>query len=115
MRIFAQYRIEAAAAGWRQDFATIMFAYGGNLIGKQYPALEKIQSSKKLDAMEGEISRRQVCKREIESPKTALVSNMMNGQYGLERQPARMHKHRHQRRRPIVCMQNLHLRRQSAR
>src|SRR6266487_1405048 len=97
MRIFAQYPIEAAAARWRQYFA-----------------FEKIQSPKKFDSMEAEKRPRQICKPEIESPKTALVNHMMNGQHGLERQPLRMHKHWHQRGSPVVCMQNLQLRRQSA-
>src|SRR6266545_7680214 len=115
MRIFAQYPIETAADGWRQDFAAVMLAYGCDPIGIQNSALKKIQPSEELDSMEGEKPLRQICKPEIESPKTALVSNMMNGQHGLERQPLRMHKHRHQRGSPIVRMQNLQLRRQSAR
>src|SRR4030095_13937832 len=98
MRIFAQYPIETAAAGWRQDFAPIMFAYGCDPIGIENSAFEKIQPPEELDSMQGEKLLRQICKPEIESPKTALVSNMMNGQHGLERQSLRMHEHRHQRR-----------------
>src|SRR5947207_9324253 len=115
MRIFAQDPIKAVAAGWRQDFAAIMFAYGRDLIGIQNSAFEKIQPSEELDSIQGEKSLRQICKPEIEAPKTALVSHMMNGQHGLEWQSLRTHKHRHQRGSPIVGMQNLQLRRQSAR
>src|SRR4029453_14674988 len=114
MRIFAQYPIEAAAPGWRQDFAAIMFAYGRNPVGIQNSAFEKIQPSEELDSVQGEKRRRQICKLEIEPPKTALVSHMMNGQHGLERQPLCTHKHRHQRGSPIGRSQNLQSRPQSA-
>src|SRR6266496_3594804 len=114
MRIFAQYPIETAAAGWRQDFAPIILAYGCDPIGIQNSAFEKIQPSEELDSMQGEKPLRQICKPEIKSPKTALVSHMMDGQHGLERQPLCTHKHRHQRGSPIVRMQNLQSRRQSA-
>ena len=53
--------------------------------------------------------------RKIESPETSLLSHMMNGQHSLEWQSLCMHKHRHQRRRPIVHVQNLQLRRQPPR
>src|SRR2546430_17601192 len=115
MRIFAQYSIEAVAAGGRQDFAPVMFAYCCDPIGIENSALEKIQASEKLDSIEGEKPLREICKSEIESPATALISDMMNGQHGLERQPLRMHKHRHQSRSPVVHVQDLYLRRQSAR
>src|SRR5438128_151236 len=115
MRILAQYRIEAAAAGWRQDFAAIMFAYGRDPVGIQNSAFEKIQPSEELDSMQGEKPLRQICKPEIESPKTALIGHMMNGQHGLERQPLRINKHRHQASRPVVRVENLQLRCQSTR
>src|SRR5947207_6243605 len=91
MRIFMQDPIEAAAAGWRQDFAAIMFAYGRDPVGIQNSAFEKIQPSEELDSMQREKPLRQICKAEIESPKTALVSHMVNGQHGLERQSLRTH------------------------
>src|SRR5438552_15681251 len=115
MRIFAQDPIQTAAAGWRKDFAAIMFTYGRDPVGIPKSAFEKIQPSEELDSIQGEKSLRQICKPEIEAPKTALVSHMMNGQHGLEWQSLRTHKHRHQRGIPIVGMQNLQLRRQSAR
>src|SRR5262249_6732990 len=115
MLIFAQYTIEPATAVWRQDFAPVVFAYCCDPIGIQNSALEKIQSSKELDSMQAEKSLRQICKPEIEAPKTALVSDMMNSQHSLERQSFGIYKHRHQRRCPIMHMQNLQLRRQSAR
>src|SRR6266480_5203805 len=115
MRVFTQDPIEAAAAGWRQDFVAIMFAYGRDPVGIQNSAFEKIQPSEELDSMQREKPLRQICKAEIESPKTALVSHMVNGQHGLERQSLRTHKHWHQRGSPIVGMQKLHSRRQSAR
>src|SRR5262249_3877936 len=49
----------------------------------------------------------------IESPKAALISNVMDGQNCAERQSMCMYKYGHQRRRPIVHVQNLQLRRQS--
>src|SRR6266496_3149713 len=107
MRIFAQDPLEAAAAGWRQDFAAIMFAYGRDPVGIQNSAFEKIQAPEELDSIQGEKPLRQICKPEIESPKTALVSHMMNGQDGLERQPLRINKHRHQSSRPVVRVENL--------
>src|SRR5215510_6293264 len=107
MLIFTQHPVETAAPGWCQDFAAIMLAYGCDPIGIQNSALEKIQPSEELDSMEREIPLRQICKPEIESPKTALVSNMMNGQHRLERQPLRIHEHRYQRRRPVVQVQDL--------
>src|SRR5205823_205417 len=95
MRIFAQDPIQAAAAGRRQDFAAIMFAYGRDPVGIQNSALEKIQPSEELDSIQGEKSLRQICKREIEAPKTALVSHMMNGQHGLEWQSLRTRSEEH--------------------
>src|SRR4029450_6115558 len=115
MRIFAQYPIETAGAGWRQDFAAVMLAYSCDSVGIQNSAFEKIQPSEELDSMQGEKPLRQICKPEIESPKTALVSNMMNSQHGLERQPLGMHEHRHQRRSPAVPVQDLQFRWESAR
>src|SRR6266487_3425683 len=98
MRIFAQYPIEPVAAGWRQNFAPVMFAYGCDLIGVQNSAFEKIQPSEKFDPMQGKKSLRQISKPEIESPKTALISDMMNRQHSFERQALRIYEHRDQRR-----------------
>src|SRR6266403_259266 len=89
-----------------------MFADRGDSIGVKNSAFEKIQSPKKLDSMECEKLLRQVRHLEIQSPKTPLVSYVMNGQHSLERQPLRIHKYRHQCRGPIVQVQNFHLRRQ---
>src|SRR4029079_11623773 len=52
---------------------------------------------------------RQIRELKIKPPKAALISNVMNGQNRAERQSVRMHKNGHQRRRPIVHVQNLHL------
>src|SRR5207248_7923455 len=49
----------------------------------------------------------------IESPEAALVSDVVDCQNRAERQSVRMHKNGHQRRRPIVHVQNLQLRCQS--
>ena len=49
----------------------------------------------------------------IESPEAALISDVMDGQNRAERQSVCMHKNGHQRRRPIVHVQNLQLRCQS--
>src|SRR4030095_14963704 len=115
MRIFAQYPIEPVAARWRQNFAPVMFAYGCDLIGVQNSALEKIQPSEEFDPMEGKKSLWQISKSEIESPKTALISDMMDGQHSFERQALRIHKYGPEHSRPIVHVQNLYLRRQSTR
>src|SRR6476646_4467972 len=56
---------------------------------------------------------RQIREMKIESPEAALISDVMDGQNRVERQSVRMHKNRHQRRRPIVHVQNLQLRCQS--
>ena len=112
MRIFAQHTIKTMAASWRQNFASVMFAYRCNPVGIEDPAFQKIQSAKKFQPMQGEKALRQICEREVQSPKTTLVSHVMNSQHSLERQPLRMNKDRHQRRGPIVHVHNLQLRRQ---
>src|SRR4030095_2044640 len=56
---------------------------------------------------------RQIRELKIESPKAALISDVMDGQNRAERQSVCMHKNGHQRRRPIVQVQNLQLRCQS--
>ena len=89
-----------------------MFANGCDSIGVKDSAFEKIQAPEKLNAMECEKLLRQICESEVKSPKTALVSYVMDRQDGFEWQPLRIHKYRHQRRGPIVHMQNFQLRRQ---
>src|ERR1044072_3775085 len=101
MRIFAQYPIETAAAGWCQNFTSIVFAYGCDPVGIQNSAFEKIQPSEELDSMQGEKLFRQICKPKVESPEAALIGDVMNGQHGLEREPLCMHEHRHQRCGPV--------------
>ena len=101
------------AADRRQYFAPVMLAYRGDLVGIENSAFKKIQASKKFDAMQCEKSFRQICETEVQSPETALFSQVMNGQHRFERQALRMHKYRYQRWCPIVHVQNLHLRRQS--
>src|SRR5437762_9277007 len=56
---------------------------------------------------------RQIHELKIESPKAALISDVMDSQNRAERQSVRMHEHRHQRRGPVVHVQNLQLRCQS--
>ena len=113
MRIFAQNPIKAATARRCQDFAPVMFADGCDPIGKENPALEKIQASKKFDSAERKKLLWQICESEIKPPRTTLISHVMDGQYSFEWQPLCINKYRHQRRGPIVNMQNLQLRRQS--
>src|SRR4029453_3723005 len=115
MRIFAQYPIEAVAPGWCQDFAPVMFAYSCDLVCIQDSAFEKIYASKEPDPVQREKPLRQIRKPKIESPKTALVSHVMNGQHSFERQPLGINKHRHQGSRPVVNVENLQLRCQSTR
>src|SRR5204863_10037266 len=89
-----------------------MFADRGDSIGVKDSAFEKIQAPEKLNSMEREKLLRQICESEIKSPKTALVSYVIDRQAGFEWQPLRIHKNRHQCRGPIVQVQNFHLRRQ---
>src|SRR5207249_1812574 len=89
-----------------------MFADRGDSIGVKNSAFEEIQSPKKLNSMESKKPLWQICQPEIQSPKTPLVSYVMDRQDGFEWQPLRIHKYRHQRRGPIVQVQNFHLRRQ---
>src|SRR5438045_9238048 len=107
MRIFAQDPIQAAAAGRRQDFAAIMFAYGRDPVGIQNSAFEKIKAPEELDSIQGEKSLRQICTPEIKSPKTPSVSHMMNGQHGLEWQSFLTHQHWHRHGSPIVGLPTL--------
>src|SRR6266542_4976427 len=113
MRVLSQYYVKAAAAGWRLYFAPVMFAHRCDLVGIKNRALEKIQSSKKFDTVQGEKWRRQIREVEIKAPETALVRHVMNRKHRFERQIMRAHKHRHQRCRPIMHVQNLQWRRQS--
>src|SRR5262249_32353735 len=114
MRIFAQHTVETMAASRPQDFAPVMFAYRCKPVGIEDSAFQEVQASKKLDSVQGEKPLRQICKPEIDSPKTALVSHMMDGKYSFEWKPQGMYKYRQQRRGPIVRVQNLQLRRQSS-
>src|SRR6266496_3612967 len=113
MRIFAQNPINAATARRCQDFAPVMFADGCDPIGKENPALEKIQASKKFDSAERKKLLWQICESKIKPPRTTLISHVMDGQYSFEWQPLCINKYRHQRRGPIVHVQNLQLRCQS--
>src|ERR1044072_2654858 len=90
-----------------------MFADSCELIGVENTAFQEVQSPKEFDAVQREKGLRQICKRKIESPKTALVSDMMNGERGFEWKPLCIDKDRHQRRGPIVRVQDLQLRRQA--
>ena len=80
MGIFAKNHIEIATAGRCLDLASIMFAYGCDLIGIQNSALKKIQAPKKFDPVQGEKSLSQIGQLEIESPKTALLGKVMDCQ-----------------------------------
>ena len=102
------------AASRRQDFAPVMFAYRCKPVGIENSAFQEIQSPKKFDSPQREKPLRQICKPEIDSPKTALVSHMMDGKYSFEWKPLGMYKYRQQRRGPIVRVQNLQSRRQSS-
>src|SRR5262245_26137672 len=113
MRIFAQHSIQTAPACRRQDFAPIVLAHSRGSVGVKNAALEKIQPSEKLYALERKELLRQIREMKIESPEAALVGNVVNRQNRAERQSVRMHENGHQRRRPIVHLQNLQLRCQS--
>src|SRR5204863_1955925 len=104
---------QTVAASRRQNFATVMFAYRCEPVGIEDTAFQKVQSPKKFHSAQREKALWQICECKIESPKTALVSHMMDGEHSFEWKPLRMYKYRHQRRGPIVRMQDLQLRRQS--
>src|SRR5262249_4878531 len=113
MRIFPQHSIQTASTCRCQDFAPVVLAHSGGSVSVKNSAFKKIQPSEKLDAVERKEPLRQIREMKIESPETALVSNVVDRQNRVERQPVCMHKNGHQRRRPIVHVQNLQLRCQS--
>src|SRR6476469_2213698 len=109
MRIFPQHYIQTAPTCRCQDFAPVVLADRCSSVGVENAAFEKIQPSEKLNAVERKESLRQVREMKIESPEAALISDVMDGQNRAERQSMCMHENRHQRRRPIVHVQNLQL------
>src|SRR6476659_5923581 len=113
MRIFTQHAIQTASTCRTQDFAPVMLADRCGSVGEENTGLEKIQPSEKLCAVQRKKSARQIREMKIESPEAALISNVVNGQNRAKRQSVCMHENRHQRRCPIVYVQNLHLRCQS--
>ena len=58
--VFPQHTIETMATSRREYRTPVMFAHGCDFVGVENPAFEKIQPSKKFDAVEGEKSFRQV-------------------------------------------------------
>src|SRR6476660_9290723 len=113
MRIFPQHYIQTAPTCRCQDFAPVVLADRCSSVGVENAAFEKLEPSEKLNAVERKESLRQIRELKIESPKAALISDVMDGQNRVERQSVCMHENRHQRRRPIVQVQNLQLRCQS--
>ena len=113
MRIFAQHAIQTASTCRSQDFAPVVLADRCGSVGVKNAAFEKIQPSEKLYAVQRKESLRQIREMKIESPEAALISDVVDGQNRAERQSVCMHKNGHQRRRPIVHVQNLQLRCQS--
>ena len=115
VRIFAQDQIETATKLRGLDLALVPLAHSRDFVGKKNSAFEKIEFSKKFDAAQSEEALVQIGQAKIESPKTPLLSDVMNREHGCERQMMRSHINRHQRGRPIVHMQNLRCRSQTAR
>ena len=113
MRIFTQHAIQTASTCRSQDFAPVVFADRCGSVRVKNAAFEKIQPSEKLYAVQRKKTFRQIREMKIESPEAALISDVMDGQNRAERQSMCMHENRHQRRRPIVHVQNLQLRCQS--
>src|ERR1700751_1021148 len=91
-----------------------MFADRCGPVGVKNAAFEKIQPPEKFNAVKRKELVRQIHKLKIESPKTALICDVMDSQNCAERKSMCMHKNGHQRRRPIVHVQNLQLRCQSS-
>src|SRR6476661_6041909 len=110
MCIFTQNSIQTASTCRRQDFAPVMLADRCGSVGVKNAAFEKIQPSKKLYAVQRKKTRRQIREMKIESPKAALISNVVDSQNRAERQSVCIHKNGHQRWRPIVHVQNVQLR-----
>ena len=78
VRIFAQHDIELVTARRRQDFAFVMFAHRRDAISANNSTFQKIHAAEELEAMQGEKALRQIREREIQSPETPLLRNVMN-------------------------------------
>ena len=104
---WAQDGVKTAAKLRRLDLTTVPLAHGRNSVRKKNSAFEEIEFSEKLDAAQGEKPFVQISEAKIESPKTSLFRDMMNGEHARKRQMVRAHVNRHERGRPIVQMQNL--------
>ena len=109
--VFAQHRVEPAAELRAKHLAPVMLAHRRDLVGIKNSALEEIHFAEKFDAVEREETLRQIRQAKIESPKAALLGEMMNRQHAAKRQTMGVHVNRHQCRRPIVDMQDLRRRR----
>src|SRR5207237_7674037 len=84
--IFTQNDVEFIAAFGSEDFALMMFADGGNAIGENDAAFQKIEAPEKLDPATREKTLRQVGMSEVESPKTSLFRESLNRKDSGERQ-----------------------------
>ena len=79
MRIFAQHDLESTAAGRRLNLARVMFARGRDSIGIQDSAFQQIQPAEEFESAQREVTFREIGERKIESPKAALIREMMDG------------------------------------
>src|SRR5438477_22268 len=107
VRIFAQDDVQATTEFRCLDFTPMSFAHGRDLVGKKNSALEEVQFPKEFDTAQGEEPFVQIGQTKIESPETALLSNVMDRKNGRERQMVCPHINGHERGRPIMHMQNL--------
>src|ERR1051325_9549975 len=107
VRVFAQHRVEPAAELGREHLAPVMLAHRRDLVGIKNSALKEIDPAEKFDAMEREETLRQIGQAKIESPEAALLGQVMNREQGTKGQMMGVHVNGHQRRRPIVNMQDL--------
>ena len=108
MSILAQHRVETRTTLRGEYLTPVALAYRRDFVGVKNPPLQKIHPPEKFDAAKSKEPLVQIGQFEVESPKTALLRQMMDGQHVGKWQMLGMRQHRDERRRPIVCMQDLH-------
>src|ERR1700694_1376521 len=111
MRVLAQDDVEAAAAFRAQDFVAITLAYRRDLVGENNSALEQVEPAEKLDAAGHEVSLGEIRQVKVEAPETSLLREMMDRENRGEGKVLMVDQHGHERRGPIMDVQNLRRRR----
>src|SRR5436305_3931960 len=107
MRVFAQDDVESGPTFRAQHLMPIMLADRRYLIGENNPALEQVQTAKELDTARHEVSLGQIRQAKIEAPETSLFRDMMDREDRGEGKLLMVDQRGHQRRGPIMHVQNL--------